>query len=209
MAQTNYRSAVTMPKALLAAAIALTFGRGLDLAVQAQAILHPNSQEPVHSAIDWLQLKSVANNPQAPQRPPEPEISPAVQKELDGIQSKANTSRKILLYQFYASWSDPCKVMEKTSLQNGDVARVIDKDFLPVRVRDMQHEKGRNDALTNALYKKYRVFAFPTLVAVHEDGEQIGCLVGNCSSLTTYRFLTRTISSQATHLTNLSQSPAL
>ena len=196
MAQTDYRSASTMPKALLIAAVALACGRGIDLAVQTRSLLHAGAKESVHSRVGWLELKAAGNDPQAPPRPVEPEISPGVQKQLDEIQAKAVASKKILLYQFYASWSDPCKAMEKSALQNGEVTALVDKDFLPVRVRDMQHEKGRNDALTNALYKKYRVFAFPTLVAVHPDGEEVGCLVGNCSSLTTYRFLTRTISSQ-------------
>jgi thiol:disulfide interchange protein len=198
MAQTKYRSAATMPKALFITAAAFTLARGIDLAVQARTLFYPGSTEAVHSAIGWLQLKSIRGGLQSPPRPVEPEISPVVQSELDEIQKKARASQKILLYQFYASWSDPCKLMEVTALQNSEVAAVVHKDFLPVRVRDMQHEAGRNDAVTNALYKKYRVFAFPTLVAVNEDGEAIGCLVGNCSSLTTYRFLTRTISSRRT-----------
>jgi thiol:disulfide interchange protein len=197
MAPTEYKSTVSMPKALLVTACVLTMARFVDLAAWASSHLHPSAKE-APSPISWLQLKTIGDGAKAKARPIEPEISPEVQAQLDDIQKEAKGTSKILLYQFYASWSDPCKLMDAAALQNGEVAAVVDKDFLPVRVRDMQHEKGRNDAVTNALYKKYRVFAFPTLVAVREDSEEIGCLVGNCSSLTTYRFLTRTISSQKT-----------
>lgn len=197
MERTEYKSAASMPKWLAIAAIGLCLARGADLAVQAQALFHPPVSQP--SAIHWQKLTAPADqsaSKAAPPPPPPEEMSPAVKRELEEISKVANSSHKILLYQFYANWSDPCKRMDETTMHNTEVASVVDKNFLPVLVRDMQHEQGRNSAVTSALFKKYRVFAFPTLVAVGPDGDQVGSLIGSCSSLTTYRFLTRIISKQ-------------
>jgi thiol:disulfide interchange protein len=196
MAQIDYRSTATIPKGLVIIAVVFTLARGIDLAVNAKSILHPDLKQFGRSTISWQHFKTKGDGLKSKAAPVEPEISPAVQHELDEMQKQASAGHKILLYQFYASWSDPCKRMEEAALQNGEVEAAINKHFWPVRVHDMQHEKGKNDAVTSALYKKYRVFAFPTLVAVREDGEQIGCLIGDCSSLTTYRFLTRAVSSK-------------
>ena len=98
---------------------------------------------------------------------------------------------KLVIYQFYAQWSDPCKRMEATSLRNQQIREMVQGSFLPVRVLDVSREKGKNPQYVADLEKRYRVFALPTLVVVGRDGEPLGSLIGDCSSLTTYRFLSR------------------
>ncbi len=101
--------------------------------------------------------------------------------------------KKLIIYEFYAQWSDPCKRMEATALSNKQVSDVVSRDFVPIRITDVSHEKGKNPPWVQELQKRYRIFALPTLVVVDNRGENVGSLIGNCSSLTTYRFLSRSL----------------
>jgi thiol:disulfide interchange protein len=98
---------------------------------------------------------------------------------------------RTIVYQFYAKWSDPCKRMDAAAFSNSEVRQLMKEKFVPIRIIDVSHEQGKNPQWITDLEKKYRVFALPTLVVVDEDGKTLGSLIGDCSSLTTYRFLTR------------------
>jgi thiol-disulfide isomerase/thioredoxin len=91
------------------------------------------------------------------------------------------------LYEFYAAWCNPCERLEHDVMTNDE----IEQNFVPLRVVDRQKEDGKNSKFVMELQKRYRIFAFPTLVAVDVNGEPIGLLVGNSSSLSVYRFLSR------------------
>jgi thioredoxin-related protein len=100
---------------------------------------------------------------------------------------------KLRLYEFYAEWCNPCNRLEHDVMTNDEIRDTIEKDFIPLRVIDRQREDGKNTKFVMELQKRYRIFAFPTLVAVGPDGEAVGLLVGNSSSLSVYRFLSRVI----------------
>jgi thiol:disulfide interchange protein len=102
-------------------------------------------------------------------------------------------ANKLMLYEFYADWCGPCKRMESSALTNNQVRELVTSQFIPIRITDRIREDGHNPDSVTALQKKYRVFAFPTLVVVDPSGEAVGSLVGSCSSLTTYRFLSRSL----------------
>lgn len=106
----------------------------------------------------------------------------------------ANDARKLKLYEFYAGWCSPCLRLERDVMTNSEIREAIEQNFVPIRVVDRQREDGHNTKEITALQKRYRVFAFPTLVAVGEDGEPIALLVGNSSSLGVYRFVSRVMS---------------
>lgn len=103
--------------------------------------------------------------------------------------NKAKKKRR--LYEFYAAWCNPCERLERDVMTNAEIREYIEGNFCPIRVVDRQREDGHNDKLVSDLQKRYRVFAFPTIVATKEDGEALGSLVGNSSSLAVYRFLSR------------------
>jgi thiol:disulfide interchange protein len=116
--------------------------------------------------------------------------------DLQEFQQNPSTNGKLILYEFYADWCDPAKRMEQTTLCNNDLRQIIEEKFVPVRITDVAREKGRNPQTITDLQKRYRVFAFPTLVIAHPNGDAASTLVGSCGSLTTYRFLSRTLSLQ-------------
>lgn len=107
--------------------------------------------------------------------------------------AEATDKKKLKLYEFYAEWCSPCQRMERDVMTNDEIRGVIEKNFVPLRVTDRLREDGKNSKLVSELQKKYRIFAFPTMVAVAPDGEAIGLLVGNSSSLAVYRFLSRSM----------------
>lgn len=162
MAQTKDCSATLTPRILIGATVALLVLRAVTGLVATAA---PTATNPI-TAITW-------------RTPADFKAWPPVCEE------------KLVLYEFRAQWSDPCKQMEKSALANQQVAEIVNNQFMPIRITDITHERGKNPQFITDLEKRYRVFALPTLVVVKEDGGQVGSLVGNCSSLTTYRFLSR------------------
>ncbi|HEY9868797.1 MAG TPA: thioredoxin family protein [Candidatus Obscuribacterales bacterium] len=102
--------------------------------------------------------------------------------------------KKPRLLKFYAEWSEPCRRLESTVLVNRSVGELIASHFEPFAVRDMVKEEGANTEYVTQLQKKYRVFAFPTLVVVAPNGEAVATLVGCSSALATHRFLARAAS---------------
>ncbi|MBX9690514.1 MAG: thioredoxin family protein [Candidatus Obscuribacterales bacterium] len=112
-------------------------------------------------------------------------------------QEQPADGKKLRLYEFYADWCSPCQRLERDVMSNDEIRDTIESNFQAIRVVDKQREEGKNPKWMQELQKKYRVFAFPTLVAVAPDGEAIGSLVGNSSSLSVYRFLSRTINDAA------------
>lgn len=191
------RSAAYMPKVLLFAAVILTAGRIIDIGIHARFnTMIPNKPGQV---VAWNQLPSLAKAKVDVRKPapPPPEAASDFckesQEELSKVLAYGAANSKYVLYEFYANWSDPCKTMESTSLSNGQVKSLIDEHFLPIRITDQVQETGRNPKIIQELQKKYRVFAFPTLVIVDGKGKLVSTLVGNCNSLTTYRFLSRSL----------------
>lgn len=152
-----------------------------------------------------LRLGVTAASALAPSAPPDFTADPW--KNADAHYWLPQQSSKPVIYQFSAKWSDPCKKMESSALSNKQVRALIDENFEAVRVIDVARESGKNPEWITDLEKRYRVFALPTLVVVDAKGESTATLIGNCNSLSVYRFLTRAIKSdQASHLM-ISQSP--
>jgi thiol:disulfide interchange protein len=192
MAQTDDRSVSMMPKALIFVACVLLCARLIQLGIS----WNQGTQAPAQS-VDWqtppsLATFTAAGKKQAPP-PVVPDLSPETIAEMEKIRDKSIAAGKPVLYEFYANWSDPCKKMESTSLSNSQIQAVIKERFYPVRITDRQKETGSNPKIITELQKKYRIFAFPTLVVIDSSGQPVGTLVGNCSSLTTYRFLSRAL----------------
>jgi thiol:disulfide interchange protein len=188
-----------MPRVLLFVAVILTAARIIDIGLHAR--FRDVVQNSPENVVAWNVLPSLQKNDDFKKvslpPPPEPasEFSKESLEELNKVLASGKAMEKYVLYEFYANWSDPCKTMENTSLSNGQVKTLIDEHFLPIRITDQFQETGKNPKIISELQKKYRVFAFPTLVIVDDNGKMVSTLVGNCNSLTTYRFLSRSLHS--------------
>ncbi len=191
MARTDdSKSVIATPQALVLLAGALLVLRVADIAVN-----FGHAAEPPRT-VGWqttAMLEEVPPRDRNNAVKPVSELSPESQEELKKMLASCRETKKTLLLQFYAHWSDPCKKMEASSLSNTQVKEIISHNFIPVRVTDKMKEYGKNPKFVSELQKRYRIFAFPTLLVVGYDGEPVATLVGNCSSLTTYRFLSRTV----------------
>lgn len=191
------RSVSYMPKWLVAAAVLFVVLRIGDVVLSR---VQPNKMptKPANG-IAWTQIPSrdqlVAEAKRLASTPAKPvqELNPQSQEQLQKLLADAKSSNKLLLLEFYADWSDPCKKMEATSMSNSQVSQLVDDRFMPVRINDTQKQFGVNARFVADLQKRYRVFAFPTLIIVGEDESPVASLIGNCSSLTTYRFLSRAL----------------
>jgi thiol:disulfide interchange protein len=196
------KSVAYMPKWLALAAAILVVLRVGDVVVN--RVLPHNIIANATDGISWAQIpsreqlvaeaKRVALNPSKPVQ----ELSPQSQKQLQDLLADARSNGKLLLLEFYADWSDPCKKMESTSMHNTQVADLVGNRFMPVRINDTQKQFGVNARFVSELQKRYRVFAFPTLIIIGADESPVASLIGNCSSLTTYRFLSRALATVAT-----------
>jgi thiol:disulfide interchange protein len=193
MERTKDRSVSAMPKALLVATAILLAVRIITLG--ATALASSQDQLPIRNTLGWTTLPNDSPRNSVAARAAKMETASVKLKPtiLIPLLAKGKSDKKLLLCEFSADWSDPCKKMESTSLDNPQIKALIAQHFTPLRIRDNQKENGTNPPSVTELYKKYRIFAFPTLVVIDEEGDQVASMIGNCSSLSTYRFLSHAL----------------
>lgn len=200
MARNEEVSASAVPKYLVYLTMAFVLMRFSAFAWQ----IHSNPVSDNRSSISWMDFNRSLLFKNA-----EPEKTPTKQRRFGNVEEellaratgiiekqreKEGRARSLTILQFYSPDSDPCLVMERETLTNSQVADYLQKNYFPVRVTYSRKDgSSAHNSLLTEYRRHYRVCAFPTLVVVDEEGEMVANLVGNCSSLTTYRFLTRTI----------------
>jgi thiol:disulfide interchange protein len=121
MERTKDESVSAMPRALLfAAAILLTLR---IVALGANAIASPQALLHTQDRVSWTELPNerLRNSGlvrAAAEKAPT-ETKPAI---LLPFLAKSRSDKKLLLCEFSADWSDPCKRMESASLNNPQIA---------------------------------------------------------------------------------------
>ncbi len=197
MERTEDCSTTAFPRELVAIAVVLLVIRlglqAFEFAFPAQAKTHIGWHEALSIGPDghFGRVPLPADKPKEKAPPPADQETLAAARAIAGA---AGVAGRPVLLQFYADWCAPAKRMENTVLVNNEIRQLVAEKFVPVRVTDRLKEDGRNAKLVSDLQKRYRVFVFPTLVVVGPRGEAKASLVGNCSSLTTYKFLLKTAS---------------
>lgn len=94
--------------------------------------------------------------------------------------NKAKSENKLIFLDAYASWCEPCKVMEAYTFTDLEVGNYYNKNFINVRL-DMEEYPGVE------LAEKYNVSVYPTLLFINGNREIVH---RGCGSLDSSEFLT-------------------
>jgi len=97
------------------------------------------------------------------------------------VQEAAVASRaagRPILYDFTAEWCPPCKVLDREGWNDGEIAALVNRSFLPARIMDRQREEGKNSPAVAELQRRYGISGFPTLVVATADGREVAKFVG-------------------------------
>jgi len=84
----------------------------------------------------------------------------------DEIKAKAKKENKLIFLDAYASWCGPCKWMAANTFTNDAVADFFNENFVNAKIN---MEVGEGKLIRGA----YMVSAYPTLLFIHSDGNQI------------------------------------
>jgi len=83
---------------------------------------------------------------------------------------KAKREKKVIFLEAYATWSEPCQLLEKYTFSDLEVANFYNESFLNVRL-DMEEYPGIG------LAEKYDVSIYPTMLFIDGNGKLLhrGC----------------------------------
>ena len=102
----------------------------------------------------------------------------------EGAASAAAGERRPILYDFSATWCEPCKEMDRRVFSSAEVAGFINDNFVPVRVAD-EDQTPAADAARN----EYRVASLPTLLVAHAAKGELSRIEGFHDNRKTLAFL--------------------
>jgi thiol:disulfide interchange protein DsbD len=118
-----------------------------------------NNSDPLHPLENWKVTSSDEENKPL-------FIVPKNMTELDGILSKAKSDKKIVLLDFYADWCESCIKMNKDVFSKEAVIKAL-SDIVVVRA-----DVTVNNDFSEALLKRFRVVAPPTILFFDRDGNE-------------------------------------
>ncbi|MCS7297293.1 MAG: thioredoxin family protein [Bacteroidia bacterium] len=84
---------------------------------------------------------------------------------------EAQKQKRLIFVDFYTTWCGPCKMLERYTFSNPEVGAYAGKHYIPYRI---DAEKGEGLRLAN----RYRIRAYPTIVFLDPEGNEIGRHVG-------------------------------
>jgi thioredoxin-related protein len=99
----------------------------------------------------------------------------------DGL-TRARSTRKPIMVNFYTDWCVYCKKLDRETLQDPEVARALESGFIAIR---LNAENGsarlsyRGKSFSHAEFSRYfGVTAFPSIAFLNDRGEPITMIPG-------------------------------
>lgn len=106
------------------------------------------------------------------------------QGSWQALLSEAQKQKRLIFVDFYTVWCGPCKMLERYTFSNPEVGDYVEKNYLAYRV---DAEKGDGVRLAD----QYRIRAYPTIVFLDPQGNEIGRHVGYADAPTFLNILRR------------------
>jgi thiol:disulfide interchange protein len=119
-------------------------------------------------------------------------VAAGVQPEWLGFATglqKAKAEGKPMFVDFYAEWCGPCRMMDRTTFRDEEVARRLD-EIIPVRI-DSEDAVRRDGPSGSELADRYGVTGYPTVMLLDSDGKEIARQNGYMSARALLRWLDR------------------
>ena len=87
------------------------------------------------------------------------------------VAAKAHKEKKLVFMDIYTTWCGPCKMLRKTTFTDKAAGEYFNANFVNTSV---DAEKGEGVEIAN----KYHVEAYPTLLILDENGNELGRQLG-------------------------------
>jgi thioredoxin-related protein len=94
-----------------------------------------------------------------------------IRENFGEAMQKARAENKLVFIDAYTTWCGPCKMMDKETFSDDDVAAFFNEKFVNLKL-DMEKGDGQTIQL------RYKIAAFPTLLFLNADGEVIHKALG-------------------------------
>lgn len=99
----------------------------------------------------------------------DPEAPPFRGIDYDTALATASEEGKVVLIDFYASWCPPCRRLDSVTWKDPGVAAWLERNTVPLKI-DAESDRE--------LAWAFMVEAYPTIVLVDPQGEEIGRMLG-------------------------------
>lgn len=88
-------------------------------------------------------------------------------EQLDREMARAKAQGKAVLLDYYATWCTDCRRMEKATFSNPDVQKILNEKFVLLQA----NVEDPNNAETEAIKKRYKVFGPPAMLFFDSNGK--------------------------------------